>query len=120
MMTDTMNRERKLFFKRAAESPKIGPVPWNPKGGREVYVHSQLSEPYGEQDGEGLEDVLSEENIRVARECRQVDQTIDPNSPDSINAGLREIGRILVGTITVVRSKSDIDTTDLIEVQPLK
>lgn len=119
-MTDMMRRPRGSISGSRPASPESGFLPWAPEGDMEVYVHSRLSEPYGERDSEGLEGVLSPENIRIARKCRQIDRAVDRSSPESVKEGLREIGRILVGTMTILSPGADIDTTGLIEVQPLR
>lgn len=85
----------------------------------EVFVHSQLSEPYGARDSDGLDDALSPENVKIARACRVVDESVDPDSPESVKEGLLRVGKILARTVTIVSPGTPIDTTGLLEIKPL-
>lgn len=118
-MTETMDRNQRHLLKKYAE-PSKAPIRWSPKGEIEVFVHSQLSEPYGSRDSDGMDDVLSPANIEVARACRQVDESVNPESPESVKEGLLRVGKILLQTVTIVSPDTPIDTTGLLEIDPLK
>ena len=52
--------------------PPPGKELWDPPGRIEVYVHSGLSEAYGVDETVGMDKVVSEDNIRRARACREI------------------------------------------------
>ncbi len=113
-----MNRRVSASQARGPEKSSSGPILWRPGGG-EVYVHSKLSEPYGDDDADGLDDVLAPGNIKVARECRLIDVRIE-NGSTPLSEGLRKIGEILLRTVTIVDSESKVNTTGLVKVEPIR
>lgn len=74
--------------------PPPGKKLWDPPGGIEVYVHSGLSE-YGVDETVGMDKVLSEDNIRRARACREIGDQIEQGLIDK-REGYRRIGELLV------------------------
>lgn len=75
--------------------PPPGKKLWDPPGGIEVYVHSGLSEAYGVDETVGMDKVLSEDNIRRARACREIGDQIEQGLIDE-REGHRKIGEWLV------------------------
>lgn len=74
--------------------PPPGKKLWDPPGGIEVYVHSGLSE-CGVDETVGMDKVLSEDNIRRARACREIGDQIEQGLIDE-KEGHRRIGELLV------------------------
>ena len=68
---------------------------WDPPGGIEVYVHSGLSEAYGVDETVGMDKVVSEDNIRRARACREIGDQIEQGLIDK-KEGYRRIGELLL------------------------
>ena len=75
--------------------PPPGKKLWDPPGGIEVYVHSGLSEAYGVDETVGMDKVLSKDNIRRARACREIGDQIEQGLIDE-KEGHRRIGELLV------------------------
>lgn len=74
--------------------PPPGKKLWDPPGGIEVYVYSGLSE-YGVDETVGMDKVLSEDNIRRARACREIGDQIEQGLIDE-KEGHRRIGELLL------------------------
>lgn len=74
--------------------PPPGKKLWDPPGGIEVYVYSGLSE-YGVDETVGMDKVLSEDNIRRARACREIGDQIEQGLIDK-KEGHRKIGELLL------------------------
>ena len=75
--------------------PPPGKELWDPPGGIEVYVYSGLSEAYGVNETVGMDKVVSEDNIRRARACREIGDQIEQGLIDK-KEGYRRIGELLL------------------------
>ena len=75
--------------------PPPGKELWDPPGRIEVYVHSGLSEAYGVDETVGMDKVVSEDNIRRARVCREIGDQIEQGLIDK-KEGYRRIGELLL------------------------
>lgn len=75
--------------------PPPGKELWDPLGRIEVYVHSGLSEAYGVDETVGMDKVVSEDNIRRARACREIGDQIEQGLIDK-KESYRRIGELLL------------------------
>ena len=75
--------------------PPPGKELWDPPGRIEVYVHSGLSEAYGVDETVGMDKVVSEDNIRRARACREIGDQIEQGLIDK-KESYRRIGELLL------------------------
>lgn len=108
-MTITMKRKLWRLGKetsRAVAGDTQEPKKWAPPGGIEIYVHSMLSDPYGGDDSAGLDAALTDENIAIARKCREIQDEIESGSEDR-EEGLRKIGEMIVGEVKIVATRPD-------------
>ena len=87
--------------------PPPGKKLWDPPGGIEVYVHSGLSEAYGVDETVGMDKVLSEDNIRRARACREIGDQIEQGLIDE-KEGYRKIGEWLVSRNNFFTSEEEL------------
>lgn len=87
--------------------PPPGKKLWDPPGGIEVYVHSGLSEAYGVDETVGMDKVLSEDNIRRARACREIGDQIEQGLIDE-REGYRKIGEWLVNRNNFFTSEEEL------------
>lgn len=87
--------------------PPPGKKLWDPPGGIEVYVHSGLSEAYGVDETVGMDKVLSEDNIRRARACREIGGQIEQGLIDE-REGHRKIGEWLVNRNNFFTSEEEL------------
>lgn len=87
--------------------PPPGKKLWDPPGGIEVYVHSGLSEAYGVDETVGMDKVLSEDNIRRARACREIGDQIEQGLIDE-KEGHRKIGEWLVSRNNFFTSEEEL------------
>lgn len=92
------NRLENFLRPRPKEGSVKGTLLWRPAGGVELYVHSLMSDPYGADDTEGLDEALSPENIQVARACRQVEVKIEQGEMGR-DEGLRLIGSLMLRVV---------------------